>query len=73
MIKSWVILCSSAETKEKRERDGLTLEEEQELTAIKEGPVVKEFCSYMAKPPSRVRDALCKQCGKHVFPVGWSY
>ena len=59
----------SAETKERRERDGLTLEEVTEWKAIRELPAVKEFCSYMAKPPPQVRDALCKQCGKHVFPM----
>ena len=63
----------SVETKERRKRDGLTLEEVTEWKAIEESPAVKEFRSYMAKPPPQVRDALCKQCGKHVFPLGWAH
>ena len=59
----------SAETKERRERDGLTLEEVTEWEAVMEHPAVKDARSYLAKPPPQVRDAPCKQCGKHVFPV----
>ena len=56
----------SAETQERRERDGLTQEEEREFTAIQESPAVKEFRTYMEKPTPQVRDALCKRCGKLV-------
>ena len=46
--------------------NGLTSEE---LRVIEESPVIKEFLAYMEKPQPQVRDALCKQCGKHVFPA----
>jgi len=48
---------------------GLTLEERNELKEIEASNCVQEFRAHMEKPAPRVRSALCKQCGKHVFPV----
>jgi hypothetical protein len=59
----------SARTKARRQRMGLTPEETEELKAIEESPNVKAFRAYKEKPMPRVRNAFCKQCGKHVFPV----
>ena len=59
----------SAEIRERRGRMGLTLEETNELKEIEESNHVQEFHAHMEKPVPLVRSALCKQCGKHVFPV----
>ena len=48
---------------------GLTLEERNELKEIEASNCVQEFRAHMEKPAPLVRNTLCKQCGKHVFPV----
>ena len=68
-VAFWEFDNVSAETKERRERDGLMPEEETELTAILQSPAVKAFQSYMAVPPPQVHDALCKYCGERVVPL----
>ena len=59
----------SEDVQERREKDGLTLQEIEELEDIKRTPCVNELIEYMKKKPLRVQEPLCKNCGKRVFPI----